>query len=209
MWKCPNCDTKNEEKDQFCSCCGEKRIIVKTDGSAQKSVEKEYHNRQQYHQNIDSSNPEYSSGNSSTQSSRTADTQKKTENSNSAAHTKQKRNARMLALVISIVLVLLQYWELTAIEGTGIDFTNKNALLILAAPFVCTAAVFYGKSIPLMVIASIILGFFALFEVFLFAFCITGGTISTVGIWICIIVGVVTAFRAGKTIIQGADNKNT
>ncbi len=25
MWKCKNCDTKNEDKDQFCACCGEKR----------------------------------------------------------------------------------------------------------------------------------------------------------------------------------------
>ena len=207
MWKCPNCDTNNEEKDQFCSCCGEKRIIVKTADSAQIKAENAYNSRQQYCQNGVSSNSEYSAGYSNTQSTGTVETQRKTENNTSSEHAEQKRNARILALVISIAMILLVFWELTAVEGNNFDFTNKNALLMLAAPFVCTAFVFYGKSIPLMIISGVVLGFFALFEVFLFAFCITGGSLGSAGIWICIVVGVIIAFWAGKKIVQGVDDK--
>ncbi len=46
MWTCKNCDTKNEDKDLYCACCGEKKINVsdvrkglqENNGTAQTSV---------------------------------------------------------------------------------------------------------------------------------------------------------------------------
>ena len=36
MWTCKNCDTKNEDTDLYCACCGEKKISV---SDAQKNLQ--------------------------------------------------------------------------------------------------------------------------------------------------------------------------
>ena len=201
MWICKNCDTKNEDNNLYCSCCGEKR---------KETVRVE--------QNSSTQSTNYTANTGSTATQGTVQNQTITnagretqQNKETPERVKQRRNARILAFAIAILFVVLDIWS-AAIENTVLDSAYlKNRIMFAIVPFICCGVLFFGNSFVLVGIASFILGFFALYDVFGFAFysilTIKGETFPDLVMGILIIVGIIIGIWAGKTVYMGFDEK--
>ena len=123
----------------------------------------------------------------------------------------QRKNARILALAIAVALVVLEIWT-AKIDGTELDLEYiRNRILVAAIPFISCGILFYGKSFDLAFWASIVLGFFALYDVFVFAFYTMlslNGEVSDLGMGIVIVIGIIIWIWAGKTVYWSIDEKN-
>ncbi len=201
MWICKNCDTKNEDNNLYCSCCGEKR---------KETVRVE--------QNSSTQSTNYTANTGSTATQGTVQNQTVTnagtetrQNKETPERAQQRKNGRIVALAIAIVFVILEVWA-AGIENNLADPAYlKNRIMVSAIPFICCGVLFFANNLVLAEIASFVLGFFALYDVFVFAFygftSWIGEPFPDLGMGIMIVVGLIVGVWAGKTAFRGFDKK--
>ncbi len=201
MWICKNCDTKNEDNNLYCSCCGEKR---------KETVRVEQHNNTQSANNTTNTWSTMAQNSVQNQTATNAGTETG-QNRETPERAQQRKNGRIVALAIAVVFVVLEVWT-AGIENNLADPAYlKNRIMVSAIPFICCGVLFFANNSVLAGIASFVLGVFALYDVFVFAFygftSWIGEPFPDLGMGIMIVVGLIVGVWAGKTAFRGFDKK--
>ncbi len=196
MWICPNCETNNEDSEQYCACCGERRLSETSSSTSSNRQQQQQSTTQQQRQ-------------STTQQQRQSTTQQQQQSTQQLTSTKsaeERQEENGWAKVVTVILVAAFYYLVKKYEP---ELFSEHPVLAWA-PAVALPLALWGQVMVLRIPAALAVGYAALKDFTL----LLNALVERIGVFsdfllviISILIIVAGIFCAGIAFVAGGDTE--